>query len=349
MFTLRKLALAAVGTLVPLLLAGASIPANAQAIPATQQITDVNPSATSATFREWNPNGIVLTPALLSVMPANVATRVAQGQKVVSIAITHEFFAVQDGSTVPTPLSNWEQLNGLTPSQYNVITSQYIGPDDGVSSGGQTAGTMVSVSPTTTITGGGGGGSCTAPGCAQGNTGPSNELSMMVWVTQDSTTTVDDTFSGQAVWAGYDYRSGHTDYGSLTWWPSETIKNGGTKTMSAEGVYINNLNDTAAFPITEQEGTNSRFTVYSPQTQDISGYQYELKWMQWSIEIYNSQTPNGTNDGGLDVWYTQTWTSITPTFSVSATGPALSVTGTSDQQTWMVGPANWSPNVNQTD
>lgn len=346
MFSLRKLLLA--GIWAPVMVVGATLPANAQTIPPTAIITEVNPAATSATFKEYNPNGIRLTPGLLSVMPANVASRVARGQKVVSIAITHQFFAVHNGLTVPTTLRNWEKINELTSSQYNVITSQYVGPDDGVSRGSQRNTTMVTASPTSAV-GPPGGGSCSAPGCAQGNTGPSNELSMMVWVTQNSSAKIDDTFSGQAVWAGYDTRQGHTDYGSLTWWPSEAIKNGGTKTMSAEGVYINNSNDTTSFPITEQQGTNKRFTVYSPQSEDINGYQYQLKWMQWSIEVYNSQTPNGPNDGSLDVWYTQTWTSTTPSFSVGVGGPSLTVSGTSDQQTWSVGPANWSPNVNQTD
>ena len=108
-------ALALAIALVPLITMLAISPVEAAVIPHPRTTINISPSANQASFKEFSVQGIPVTPALASVMPTSVVTRIAHGQRLVGVAIRHFFFARRGQKMVPTSLATWEQLNHLLP------------------------------------------------------------------------------------------------------------------------------------------------------------------------------------------------------------------------------------------
>ena len=96
-------------------------PVEAAAVSHPQTTINVSPAANQASFKEFNTQGIPVTPALASVMPQNVAAHLAHGQRLIGVSIRHFFFALQWTKMVPTSLAQWEQLNPLIPDSIPVI------------------------------------------------------------------------------------------------------------------------------------------------------------------------------------------------------------------------------------
>ncbi len=320
-----------------------SRPANASAIGQTQVSNQVDPTASQASFSEFNPNGLTLSPDLQSVMPTNVAAALAQGSKLVGVSIVHQFYAKQGSSMVPTSLGNWEKLNHL--SQYNVITSSLI------------SGWANSTTPAANVSGTLGNRKLTSAGAVwrpatsvsppPGGDGISktvdnNQLSLMDWIVQNDTFDVNYTFDGQALWASYDTVTGYTDYPSLAWSPSNVTPQTGTLTASAIGVNVNNSSDTTGFSTQLNNITDNQYTISVPQSKYINTVEYGLEQVNWGVTVENSTiVPNNPTGGLLDLYYTQTWTGVTPSFSVGSGGVNLTVSGTSSLNKWVLGPLNW--------
>lgn len=337
--------------LLPILM-GAGMPAQSgSGLPVT--VTQISQSATQATYQEVDPNGIPLTNALLNTMPASVLAQINAGSKLVSVSITHEFFAKNSGVWEPTTLGNWEQLNGLAPSQYNVITSQWIG--NALPSGpSPSAHVSVMAGKLYMKSGLGALKPNSSVGPPPGSNGTSgtfdeNQLSLLDYVTQNSTTTVNDTFTGQAFWTNYDtVTNGHTDYGTLTWWPN-TSELAGSQTRSATGVNINNSSETEPFSTAIYNDSANAYQVSVSDVEETNDQQYALQSLQWGVKIYNDQSPNDLNAGQLVGAYTQTYSGTSWSFSFGRSGANLTVSPSSGQNTWKLGTVNWNPNTAQVD
>ena len=188
------------------------------------------------------------------------------------------------------------------------------------------------------------------PGGGDGISGmyDSNQLSLQVWITQNSSTSIDYTFDGQALWSSYDTVQGYTDYPNLTWWPNEASQTG-TTTHSAVGVNVNNLSQSMTFPSQLVTADQNQYEVSVPQTEYQNSVEYALSQVDWGVTVANPNlSPNDLNAGDLNCYYTQTWTGLTPSFTVGYDSASMTVSPTSKENTWLLGPLNWSPNTSQT-
>lgn len=182
--------------LLPLIFMASGSPVEAAAVSHPQTTINVSPAANQASFKEFNTQGIPVTPALASVMPQNVAAHLAHGQRLIGVSIRHFFFALQWTKMVPTSLAQWEQLNPLIPGQYNVIMSPLIrsAKISGTQSKAMDAIGIHLYCTTRHPLG------VTGPGGGDGISGmyDNNQLSLEVWITQSSSPSINFTCDGQA-------------------------------------------------------------------------------------------------------------------------------------------------------
>lgn len=318
----------------------------AAAISQPQTTVNVSPTTNQASFKEFSTQGIPVTPALASVLPHNVAAHIAHGQRLIGVSIRHFFFARQGTKMVPTSLAHWEQLNHLLPGQYNVITSSLIRSTKISRTASRAMDTNgLRLYPTAGQPLG-----VTGPSGGDGISGmyDNNQLSLEVWITQNSTSSINYTFDGQALWSSYDTVTGYSDYTSLAWWPNEGLQ-GGTLTHSAVGVNVNNSSQTMAFPSSVYNNGDNQDTVKVPQTEYQSSVEYALQQVDWGCTVADSGlSPNDYNAGDLNAYYTQTWQAVNYSFTVGTSGAGLTVSPTSAENKWELGPLNWSPNTSQT-
>ncbi|MCL5116959.1 MAG: hypothetical protein M1272_07400 [Firmicutes bacterium] len=298
----------------------------------TQITSQVSPSADQAWWKEYNPHGLAVSSSLSSIMPANVASKIANGATLIGVTVQHYFFSQKNGVTQPTSLSHWEKLHGM--SQYNVVTSSLI--NNWTNSGSQN----MAQQPNTVVG---------PPPGSNGSSGTydGNQLSIIVWITQNSTTSINYTFNGQALWSNYDTVTGYTDYQSLVWWPNEASQ-AGQETRSAIGVNVNNPSQTITFPTQQLTASQNQYTISTPQTQYRNTVEYALEQVDWGVTVANPDfSPNDLNAGDMNGYYTQTWTGVQPSFSIG-TSATLNIGGISEDNKWQCGPVNWSPAASQT-